>query len=31
MDTLKRQVNFEYVAITDFAVAGGKYYHRGAA
>ncbi|MGH9895756.1 MAG: hypothetical protein ACREA0_27985, partial [bacterium] len=31
MDTLKKQVNFEYVAITDFAVAGGTYYVRGEA
>lgn len=28
MDTLKRRVNFEYVDISDFAVAGGKYYVR---
>lgn len=30
MDTQARQVNFEYVSVTDFAVAGGKYYHRSA-
>lgn len=29
IDTDKKQTNFEYVAITDFAVAGGKYYFRG--
>ncbi len=30
MDTVRKRVNFEYVPITDFAVAGGKYYHREA-
>lgn len=28
VDTDKRTTNFDYVAITDFAVSGGKWYHR---
>lgn len=28
IDTQTRQVNFDYVPVTDFAVSGGKFYHR---
>lgn len=28
VDTEKKSTNFDYVAVTDFAVSGGKWYHR---
>ena len=28
IDTWTRQVNFDYVRVTDFAVSGGKWYRR---
>ena len=28
IDTLTRQVNFDYVPVTDYAVSGGQWYHR---
>jgi hypothetical protein len=31
VDTQTRAVNFDYVPVTDFAVSGGKWYHRTAA
>ncbi|MCL2874795.1 MAG: metallophosphoesterase [Betaproteobacteria bacterium] len=30
VDTQTRSTNFDYIAVTDFAVAGGKWYHREA-
>jgi hypothetical protein len=30
IDTATRQVNFDYVPVTDFAVVGGQFYHRDA-
>lgn len=31
IDRYTRQVNFDYVPVTDFAVSGGKWYHRSKA
>jgi predicted MPP superfamily phosphohydrolase len=28
VDTKKRSTNFDYVTVTDFAISGGKWYHR---
>jgi len=30
VDTATRATNFDYIAVTDFAVSGGKWYHRDA-
>ena len=30
IDTERRGVNFDYIQITDFAISGGKWYHRDA-
>ncbi len=30
VDTFTKQTNFDYIAVTDFAVSGGKWYHRQA-